>query len=877
MDFQQRKLIKSEWESIEIPVSADEIDVLNLIREGHQNVNIKINKANSLFSLLKIEYTEQLEDYLYKEYFAGIVGDFIKKYGQEQTAFLRVNVNVNVTIKKADLIRIQKNTVESLRLAGVYEYVLLEHMDEIFKKKTKKRGVESSENWMYHYFTLYKLSKCNVLKINRHVLNLVEQLLSHFEDSVDFSTVIENAVDYIEKNKNLLKFADMMLYEHQKEIFTVCKNKGPKLVLYIAPTGTGKTLTPIGLSQQHRIIFVCAARHVGLALAKAAISVNKRVAFAFGCASADDIRLHYFAAKDYTKNWKSGGIWKVDNTAGERVEIMICDIKSYLPAMYYMLSFNESHDIITYWDEPTITLDYPSHEFHDIIQKNWSENLIPNMILSSATLPKLHELPDTTNDFQRKFPGAKIYNIVSHDCKKSIPMLNKDGYVVLPHGMSENYEEVLKMVEHCENYLTLLRYFDLSEVVKCILFANKTNCVAANMKIARYFTNLEEVTMTNIKLYYLQMLKRILPGMWGILYMGLYRLREKKIVSHAVTATAGQDASSRLRKIVSVGPGLSMATSTSSSAASSAPIIRTTSEQLLQSGTGAGAGGATSSGGTFGLYVTTKDAHTLTDGPTIFLANDVDKIAKFCIQQANIPVKVMEEILEKIEFNNKVNERIGKMERNMEDAIQRAMDKAGATDEKTKKLERVTDRVDSTKMRKELDSLYGMVKTASLNEAYIPNKQGHLKKWVDDPCHAANAFTSDITESTINKIMMLSDVSNHWKILLLLGIGVFTNQLDNADYIEIMKDLAVQQKLYMIIASSDYIYGTNYQFCHGYLSKDMNLTQEKIIQAMGRIGRNNVQQNYTVRFRDDEQILRLFTADAEKPEIANMNRLFNSA
>jgi hypothetical protein len=113
--------------------------------------------------------------------------------------------------------------------------------------------------------------------------------------------------------------------------------------------------------------------------------------------------------------------------------------------------------------------------------------------------------------------------------------------------------------------------------------------------------------------------------------------------------------------------------------------------------------------------------------------------------------------------------------------------------------------------------------------------------------------------------------------LLLLGIGVFTNQLDNADYIEIMKDLAVQQKLYMIIASSDYIYGTNYQFCHGYLSKDMNLTQEKIIQAMGRIGRNNVQQNYTVRFRDDEQILRLFTADADKPEIANMNRLFNSA
>ena len=91
-----------------------------------------------------------------------------------------------------------------------------------------------------------------------------------------------------------------------------------------------------------------------------------------------------------------------------------------------------------------------------------------------------------------------------------------------------------------------------------------------------------------------------------------------------------------------------------------------------------------------------------------------------------------------------------------------------------------------------------------------------------------------------------------------------------------MKKLADQQKLYMIIASSDYIYGTNYQFCHAYISKDLNLTQEKIIQAMGRIGRNNIQQNYTVRFRDDDLIKKLFTEDTEKPEIRNMNRLFTS-
>ena len=81
----------------------------------------------------------------------------------------------------------------------------------------------------------------------------------------------------------------------------------------------------------------------------------------------------------------------------------------------------------------------------------------------------------------------------------------------------------------------------------------------------------------------------------------------------------------------------------------------------------------------------------------------------------------------------------------------------------------------------------------------------------------------------------------------------------------------------MIIASSDYVYGTNYQFCHGYISKDLsNMTQEKTIQAMGRIGRNKLQQTYTVRFRDDELIKRIFVSASNKPEVENMNKLFNS-
>ena len=259
------------------------------------------------------------------------------------------------------------------------------------------------KHWIFHYYTLKNLLVNNVDKINNYLKNCIVAVLNLFESEVDLGFIVDNSVEFIEKNSHLLKYSDMTLYEHQKEVFTAAKAVGSKLVLYIAPTGTGKTMTPLGLSEENRVIFVCAARHVGLQLARAAISCGKKIAFAFGCSSAEDVRLHFFAAADYTINKRTGGIGKVDNSNGRKVEIIICDIRSYLPAMYYMLAFNSPRDIVVQWDEPTITMDYNSHPLHSVIKRNWQENLIPNMILSSATLPKEHELTQTITDFRAKF------------------------------------------------------------------------------------------------------------------------------------------------------------------------------------------------------------------------------------------------------------------------------------------------------------------------------------------------------------------------------------------------------------------------------------------------------------------------------------------
>jgi|694.fasta_scaffold02223_5 hypothetical protein len=875
MDLNQRKLNKSEWESIEIPVSSSELDILKLIISGFNDVNIRINNNNSIFTFLKIEYSEKMEDYVFNKYIRKRCDKIEIELKSLIPGYKNMKIDANIKPNSIDRTRLERFDDKTIENNAVYEFVLLEHIEKLIISK-KNKNIKA---YNYHYYTLYKLIRNNIIYLNRHIKNIVNIILKNFENEIEKLLIIENAVEFIEKNENILKYNDLVLYEHQKEIFTLIKNNEitPKLILYMAPTGTGKTLTPLALSESKKIIFVCAARHVGLALARAAISVNKKVGFAFGCSSADDIRLHYFAAKKFTRNKRTGGIGKVDNSIGDNVEIIISDIKSYLASMYYMLAFFDKNDIITYWDEPTITMDYNEHEFHKTIRKNWKENIIPTIVLSSATLPKESELHETIPDFLNKFPGAQIYNIVSHDCKKSIPIINKDGLVVLPHYLSDNYDNIIDISLHCKNYLTLLRYFDLKEVVEFIGFINKNNYANNKMHIDRHFEDLDSINMKNIKIYYVEMLRNIKNTEWVKIYNHFIGNRMPRIKENTSVDTKG------LKKTRSLGPGVS---SLPNNKLSGTPISRLASEQIT-SNTSNLKNSENIPQGTSGVYVTTKDAYTLTDGPTIFISNDIEKISKFCIQQANIPAIVMDDIMKKIEYNNMVNEKIyelesqidvmkDELEQRVKNVVSGGRNKSNKDSKKFSKdlPDEFQNKGKLNKLTEEINRYRSLIKNASLNDTFIPNKKSHLEKWAPE-LNVSNSFTSSVDEQIVSDIMALNGVDNLWKVLLMMGIGVFINH-DNITYTEIMKKLADEQKLYIIIASSDYIYGTNYQFCHGFLSKDLDLTQEKVIQAMGRIGRNNIQQTYTVRFRDDTQILKLFTSDTEKPEVINMNILFNS-
>lgn len=861
MDLTQSKLSKREWETIEIPVSENEKKILSMIIKGYDDVNIHTNDTQSMYSFIKIEQTPETEHFLYKKYFEDPVMVIVQKYGKDTPIAKFSTTNLYSggelkSLKSADSIRIQNLEANiTTNRQNIFEFLLLDLTKDLMKNIQKHK-----QKYAFYLYTILQLKKASIRNLNKYVLTFINMCIDFANSFTKTSEIITNAYEFIEKNPYLLRYEDKTLFSHQKELFSKCRPLNlddeiseflPKLILYTAPTGTGKTLSPIGLSNKNRIIFVCVARHIGLALAKAAISVEKKVAFAFGCQTASDVRLHYFSALDFTKHRKSGGIFKVNNAVGDNVEIMICDVKSYLVAMHYMLAFNDAKNIITYWDEPTITLDYEDHELHAIIHENWKQNKIPTMVLSCATLPLLDEIQPIFDDFRGKFDNAEIHTITSFDCKKSIPILNKDGYCVLPHYMFEQYGDVRKCAEYCETNKTLLRYFDLREIITFIEYVNQNNLVDFAYMIDSYFSQITDITMNSLKEYYLNLILHIDMEKWDIIYRYM-ELNKKPKFKHSVLITKTSSLNSAPTK-----PNV---------AAGGGQLSRTMSvhEPSISK--------ATKSAST-GILLTTTDAFTLTDGPTIFLAEDVKKIGNFYIQQSNIAASVFQSIMTKIESNNDILQKIN----NLESQIEAKETKTNSEDVNKKDSVRESGRLcrESQSWMDEINKLRKEIRMVSLDPMYIPNTKAHQQIWSPLSEIQENAFVSSIGEDVAKQIMLLN-IENHLKVLLLLGIGMFVDNLDT-QYMEIMKRLAEEQRLFIIIASTDYIYGTNYQFCHGFIGKDLTkMTQQKTLQAMGRIGRNHIQQDYTIRFRDDDMIEQLFKKQQINIEATNMCRLFSS-
>ena len=89
MDLTQQKLVKSEWEFLEVPVDAKEKNILNIIYNAYGNTDYSQNDSMSLLGFMKIgSDDDSFHYYLYEQYFQVACKKIIKKF------------NLSIKIKK---------------------------------------------------------------------------------------------------------------------------------------------------------------------------------------------------------------------------------------------------------------------------------------------------------------------------------------------------------------------------------------------------------------------------------------------------------------------------------------------------------------------------------------------------------------------------------------------------------------------------------------------------------------------------------------------------------------------------------------------------------------------------------------------------------
>jgi hypothetical protein len=172
------------------------------------------------------------------------------------------------------------------------------------------------------------------------------------------------------------------------------------------------------------------------------------------------------------------------------------------------------------------------------------------------------------------------------------------------------------------------------------------------MNPVRHFEKLDDINMKTIKFYYIKLLQNLKRENWITICEYFKSTRTPRILSNETIDPKGV----KIIKTRSIGPGVSL----QNNKLSGLPLSRLASEQVMVNANEQSTN--VTQQGTSGVYVTTKDAYTLTDGPTIFISNEVEKIGKFCLQQANIPTIIMDEIMKKIEYNNVLNEKLNELE-----------------------------------------------------------------------------------------------------------------------------------------------------------------------------------------------------------------------
>jgi hypothetical protein len=813
----QTKLSKEEWNKIEKPINDSfELNILRLINDGYYDENVIFDNFKSMCEIMKLD--EKYDESIFNSFFLEKLQKINKKncLGLNDMLVKKASVKLNKKdkIKIENTSRMIKNT--NLSDKSVIEFIVMDNLENLQKSVYKSDNYHNDKKFNLALFNLHHLINNYKNEMNICLFEIMQFIIKDKFPILNIKLILKNVSKFLEHNA-VLNCKKNTLFDHQKRIFNIFKtyHENSKLVFYCAQTSSGKTLTPIGLCNEYKVIFMCASKHIGLSLAKSAFNMKKKIGFAFGCDDTSKIRINFNAIHSYTE--KKGR--KVpDHSDGTNVELMICDVQSYEYAMLYMKAFHKKENILLFWDEPTIGLDVESHHLHNIISHNWKINQIPNIIFSCATLPKMEKMQQLVSIFKEKFQNPYVEYIETYDQLTNLCLYDDLGNIVMPHKMNIPFDEMKDIVKYHGQ-----KYFKFYSCVECCHFILHYTKVIDPTYIDNMFKQNQL-----FKAYYIKELYHNL-----ILEMNIEQW-DKFIDSFNVKYPQNKSIEDNI----------------------------------------------------FGHELTTTHSYTLTNGPTLYISDNIEKLCKYFMVKSQINKTMINEIYKKIDYNEKIIEELRKKEKEYEDKVA----KFSNNDNIMTNMRLPPDVLETYN---QIESLKHNLQELKIDNVYKPNTRDHFKKWAPKNINydEADTFTSVLSNESISSIMNLQCLNKLYKFMIMLGIGIFNNSVieendeyinsefiesENKQYVEIIKELAQNKSLYMILANSDYIYGTNYQFSHCYLGKDMkDMSQEKIIQCIGRIGRQVKNKHFSFRFRSDKNIRTLYSIPYNDTiEVINMKKLF---
>ena len=198
MDLNQLKLSKSEWETIEKPVSESEMEILKLIVEGYQSPNIRKNKTKTFLSYTKIEKSPEIDYYVFRKFFEKNTHESIDKYAQgtpltNLSALRFMEGTALKQLKSIDSMRI-KNTEKTISndKTSIFEYILIELLNNLLKYVKNKK-----QKYAFYLYTLIQIRKTSIADINVIVLRYIDKAIEWANSFTNTNEIITNAYQFI--------------------------------------------------------------------------------------------------------------------------------------------------------------------------------------------------------------------------------------------------------------------------------------------------------------------------------------------------------------------------------------------------------------------------------------------------------------------------------------------------------------------------------------------------------------------------------------------------------------------------------------------------------------------------------------------------------